>query len=227
MGEILLKDGTIVIPGEVLAKGMDYLPSKGTFREGEDIVSSVIGTFRLEGRLTKVTALKGKYIPKRNDMVIGKVVDVGTGGWRIDIDLAFNAGIPLKEGSRDFIPNGANLSDYYEVGDLIVGKIVEIKSPKIIDVSMNSPGCRKLIGGRIIHVETTRVPRIIGREGSMIKLIKEGTGSNIMVGQNGLVWISNQDTDKEYKATMAVKKVNDEAFKSGLTDKIKKFLEGK
>ena len=92
---------------------------------------------------------------------------------------------------------------------------------------MNSPGCRKLIGGRIIHVETTRVPRIIGREGSMIKLIKEGTGSNIMVGQNGLVWISNQDTDKEYKATMAVKKVNDEAFKSGLTDKIKKFLEGK
>ena len=179
MGEILLKDGTIVIPGEVLAKGMDYLPSKGTFREGEDIISSVIGTFKLEGRLTKVTALKGKYIPKRNDMVIGKVVDVGTGGWRIDIDLAFNAGIPLKEGSRDFIPNGANLSDYYDVGDIIVGKIVEVKSPKIIDVSMNFPGCRKLIGGRLIHVETTRVPRIIGKEGSMIKLIKEGTGSNI------------------------------------------------
>ncbi len=227
MGEVLLKDGTIVIPGEVLAKGMDYLPSKGTFRESEDIISSVIGVFKLEGRLAKVTALKGTYIPKKNDMVIGKVVDVGTGGWRIDIDLAFNAGIPLKEGSRDFIPNGANLSDYYDVGDVIVGKIVGTKGPKIIDISMNFPGCRKLIGGRLIRVETTRVPRIIGKEGSMIKMIKEGTGSNIMVGQNGTVWISNTDPDKEYKATMAVKKVNDEAFKSGLTDKIKKFLEGK
>jgi exosome complex component RRP4 len=227
MGDILIKDGTIVIPGEILARGMDYLPSKGTFRENEDIISSVIGTFRVEGRLAKVTPLKGKYIPKRNDMVIGKVIDVGTGGWRINIDLAFNAGIPLKDGSRDFIPNGANLSDYYEVGDIIVGKITEVKGPKIIDISMNFPGCRKLIGGRLINVETTRVPRIIGKEGSMIKMIKEGTGSNIMVGQNGKVWISNQDKEKEYKATLAVKKVNDEAFKNGLTEEVKKFLEGK
>ena len=225
MGKILAKEGNIVIPGEVLANGMDYLPSKGTFREKDEIISSIIGLFKLDARLIKVIPLKGKYIPKRNDMVIGKVSNIGFNGWMVDIGYTFKVGISLKEGSRDFIPNNSNLSDYYEVGDVVVGKIVQIKNVKIIDISMTYPGCRKLMGGRIIKVEPSRVPRIIGREGSMIKMLKEETGCNITVGQNGMVWISGTDSKNEYRAAIAIRKINDEATRSGLTDKIKKFLE--
>ena len=227
MSKVLAKEGSIVVPGEDLANGMDYLPGRGTYREGEDILSLIVGLFRVDGRLTKVIPLSGKYQPKRNDMVIGKVVDIMTGGWRVDIGYMFNAGISLKEGSRDFIPNDANLRDYYDCGDMVVGKIINMKGPKIIDVSMNMPGCRKLNGGRIIKVESSRVPRIIGKEGSMITMIKTATDCNITVGQNGLVWVSGQDAEKEHKAVNAVRKVNDEAPSKGLTDKIKKFLEGK
>lgn len=225
MGKILAKEGNVVIPGEVLANGMDYLPSKGTFREKDEIISSSIGLFKLDARLIKVIPLKGKYVPKRDDMVIGKIANIGFNGWMVDIGYTFKVGISLKEGSRDFIPNNSNLSDYYDIGEVVVGKIIQIKNVKIIDISMTYPSCRKLIGGRIIKVESSRVPRIIGREGSMVKMLKEETGCNITVGQNGLVWISGTDSKNEYRAAMAIKKINDEAPSDGLTDKIKKFLE--
>ena len=224
MGKIIVKEKSIVVPGQVLAEGMDYLPSKGTFREKEEIISYHIGSFRLDGRLIKVIPLKGPYIPKRHDMVIGKIVDITTGGWRVDIGYAFNAGISLRDGSRDFIPDGANLREYHDQGDIIVGKIFNIKGPKLIDISMTQPGCRKLTGGKIINVDSSRVPRIIGKEGSMITMIKEETGCNITVGQNGSVWLSGPDSESEHKATKAILKVNDEAASEGLTDKIKKFL---
>jgi exosome complex component RRP4 len=224
MTKILVKEKSIVVPGEILAIGMDYLPSRGTFREKENIISSIVGTFKLDARLIKVIPLNGKYEPKRNDMVIGKVVNIGHNGWMVDIGYPFNVGISLKEGSRDFIPNSANLKDYYDIGDLIVGKVIQIRNPKIIDISMTFPGCRKLIGGRIIKVESSRVPRIIGREGSMVKMLKEETGCEIKIGQNGLVWISGPDPKSEYRAAIAIKKINNEATTEGLTDIIKKFL---
>ena len=37
MSELLVKEKSIVIPGEELAKGIDFLPSYGTYREGDKI----------------------------------------------------------------------------------------------------------------------------------------------------------------------------------------------
>jgi exosome complex component RRP4 len=92
-----------------------------------------------------------------------------------------------------------------------------------VDVSMKGPGLRKLAGGRIIEVNTNKVPRIIGKQGSMIQMIKEATKCNITVGQNGLVWIDG-DIDGEIVAVDVIKKIEEEAHQSGLTDRIKEYL---
>ena len=55
----------------------------------------------------------------------------------------------------------------------------------------------------------------------MISLIKRQTGSNIVVGQNGIVWIQGGD---ENLATTVIKMVEMESHKEGLTDMIEKFL---
>ena len=44
---ILVKERDIVVPGQELADGMDYLPSEGAFREGDKIISSKLGLFNL------------------------------------------------------------------------------------------------------------------------------------------------------------------------------------
>ncbi|MBW2968416.1 KH domain-containing protein, partial [Candidatus Woesearchaeota archaeon] len=104
--------------------------------------------------------------------------------------------------------------------------ITNVTSQKLVDVSMRGPGFRKLEGGRILEVNTNKVPRIIGKEGSMITMIKNATGCKITVGQNGLVWISGEP-DKENIAIEAIKKAEKESHTQGLTDQIKGFLEKK
>ena len=221
---ILVNEREIVVPGQELANGMDYLPSEGAFREGDKIISSKLGLFNLDGRLIKVIPLGGRYIPKKNDTVIGRVSDVSFSNWRIDIGWAFDIMVHLREGSRDFIPNDADLSKYYGPGDLVVAKILKVTGTKIIDASMKMPGCRKLGPGRVIQVESSRVPRIIGKQGSMITMIKEATGCNIVVGQNGTVWLSGEDPAKERLAENAIRKIEAESHSEGLTDKINAFL---
>ncbi len=224
MGKILIEERKLVVPGEELAEGMDYLPGEGAFREDDKILAFEVGLAHVDNRLLKVIPLGGKYKPKEGDMVIGKVVDIGMYGWRIDFGWPFFATVPLKDGSRDFIPNGADLSQYYSVGDYVACKITKVVGSKIIDASMKLPGAKKLTNGRLIEVQPTRVPRIIGKQGSMISLIKEHTDCFIVVGQNGYVWISGSEPDKQLLAVKAIRQVEKEAHGEGLTDKISDFL---
>jgi len=87
---------------------------------------------------------------------------------------------------------------------------------------MEDRRCRKLRGGRIIKIAPSKVPRVIGKKGTMVRQIKNKTETKIIVGQNGLVWIKGENPNL---AARAVKKVEEEAHLSGLTDKIDEWLE--
>lgn len=227
MGKLLVKDKDIVIPGQALAEGMDYLPARGTYREKNEIRSLQIGMVSISGRLIKLIPLSGIYIPKANDNVIGKVAHVGISSWFVDIGFYNQANLSLKEASTDYIARGADLTRYYNFGDYIVTKITKVTKTKLIDITMKARGLRKLDKGRLIKVNPVKVPRIIGKAGSMISMIKEQTNCKIIVGQNGLIWLSGLDSDKERLAIKAIKLIEKEAHKEGLTDKIKKMLEKK
>ena len=76
-------------------------------------------------------------------------------------------------------------------------------------------------GGKIVNITPSKVPRLIGKAGSMISLIKEKTGCNIVIGQNGRVWIKGENEDL---ATQAVLMVNDKSHLDGLTNMVTEFL---
>lgn len=224
MSKIIVNDKEIAVPGEMLALGMDVLPGQGTYREGEKIVANRLGLASIDGRTIKLIPLSGRYSPKTGDTIICKVIDVGFSGWRMDTNSAYSAMLSMKDATSDFIQRGANLTQYYDLGDYIVCKIINVTSQKLIDVTMKGPGLRKLQGGRIIEVDSNKVPRIIGKQGSMVVMIKDATRCNIVVGQNGLIWIDG-DPFNELLAIQAIRKIEAESHLSGLTDKIKEFLE--
>ena len=224
MSKILVNDKEISVPGEALAIGMDILPGAGTYRDGEKIVANRLGLVTIEGRTIKLIPLSGRYTPKTGDVIICKVIDVGFNGWRLDTNSAYSAMLSMKDATSDFIARGANLTQYYDLGDHIVCKIINVTSQKLIDVTMKGPGLRKLKNGRVIEVDSNKVPRIIGKQGSMVILIKEGTNCNITVWQNGLIWIEGEPTN-ELLAIQTIRKIERESHLSGLTDKIKEFLE--
>lgn len=224
MGKILLKEKEVVVPGECLAEGMDYLPGQGTYREGENIFSLRIGLLSIDNRAIKIIPLTGKYIPNRGDTIIAKITDVIMSGWLLDTNTAYHAMLSMKEGTSDFIPKGSNLRKYFDFGDYVVCNITNVTSQKLVDVTVKGPGLYKLKGGRVINVNSNKVPRIIGKQGSMVSMIKNATGCRITVGQNGLLWLQGEP-EKEIITIKAIRMIEKESHKTGLTDKVKEFLE--
>lgn len=224
MGEIKVKDKDVVVPGEILAAGMDYLPSFGTYRLGDDIRASKLGLVKTEGKVVKIIPLSGRYLPKRGDTIIAEVVDILMSGWLMEFNSAYSAMLSMKEATSRFIAKGSDLSRIFALGDYVTCEIINVTSQKLIDVSMRGPSLRKLEGGRIIEVNTNKVPRIIGKEGSMVSMIKNATACRITVGQNGLLWLQGEP-ELENVAIQAIRKIEQEAHTDGLTDRIKEFLE--
>lgn len=223
--QIVVKDKDIVVPGEIIAKGMSFLPGNGAYREQDNVVAKRLGMVSIEGKVIKLIPLTGTYSPKLKDRIVGRVIDVLMQGWRMDINCPYSAVLSLKDGTSEFIPRGADLTQYFGLGDYMVCQIVNVTSQKLIDVSMRGPGLRKLKGGRILQISPQKVPRVIGKDGSMVSMIKEATGCDIVVGQNGIIWFSGEP-EGEVLAVKAFKKIEEDAHLSGLTDKIAALLKG-
>lgn len=212
----------IVIPGESITSGEDLLPGDGTRKEGKEIIAIRYGLAEESGRLVKVIPLSGIYNPRNGNVVIGKVEDITFNGWIITIDAPYSSFLPVAECPR-FI-NKNDLADYIGIGDAVAAKVTSVKT-KGIDLTVKGRGLGKLEGGMLIHINPNKVPRVIGKEGSMINLIKEKTNCHIVVGQNGFIWVKGNNVHDELFAKDAILFVSDKSFVDGLTDKTKEWLE--
>ncbi len=222
MSNILVKDRDIVIPGETLAEGMDYLPGDNTYREGEKIFSKLLGLTGVNGRVIRITPLAGPYIPKVGDKIIAKVIGMTMNGFRFDTGTAYSAMLNVKDASSRFIRN-EEMSSLLAIDDAAVVKITKVTSQNLIDLTMKEPGLHKIAGGRIVKINSQKVPRVIGKQGSMINLIKDKTGCNITVGQNGYIWIKGTP-EMELLVGKAIKLIEEKSHQGGLTEKMDAFL---
>lgn len=220
-----VQDRDIVVPGEELCEGEGFVHGKNIYKKDNKLFAGMLGMVRVEKDIIKIIPLSGKYMPKEEDRVIGKVVDVLMSGWRFEINSAYSAVLPLKEAGSDFIPKGADLTKYFDFDDYVVAQITNVTTQNLVDLSTRGPGLKKLRGGRVIKVNPTKVPRIIGKDASMVKLLKDATGCDIQVGQNGLVWVSG-DPEKEVLVINTIKKIEKESHTQGLTENIEAFLKG-
>jgi exosome complex component RRP4 len=220
------KDHEIVVPGEILADGMDYLPGQGAFREKERVISCRLGLVNIDGRALKVIPLAGSYLPKSGDQIICKVMDISYTGWRVETNTAYTAVLSMKEATSAYIERGSDLSKYFAIGDYIMAEIINVTEQNLIDITMKGPRLKRLYGGRIIEVSPVKVPRIIGKKGSMVSMIKTATGCDVVVGQNGLIWIKGEP-DSERIAVDTIHYVEINSHRQGLTEDVENFLKEK
>lgn len=210
----------LVIPGDRVGKGR---AGHGAYEEGSEVFSKHIGLAEERNGVFFVIPLSGIYNPKRGDGVIGKVEEVIFAKWIIDINSPYQAVLPLSEATEDFIDlTKTDLTKYLDYNDLLFAEISSITKTKNVQLSMKERKCRKLKGGRIIRVTPAKVPRIIGKGGSMVEMIKNMTETQIVVGQNGLVWIKGENEDV---AAEAVATIEAKSHITGLTNYIKAMLE--
>lgn len=221
--QLHIEDKQIVVPGQVLAVGLEYLPSKGTYRTNEEIRANKLGLVQVDGKVLKTISLSGRYLPKKGDTIVGRVSDVLMSGWRIDLNTMVDSVLSLKEATNEYIKRGEDLTRYFALDDWVSAKVTQVTSQNLVDVSMRGPGLQKLEGGTIIEVDSQKVPRIIGARGSMVRMLKKGTECEIMIGQNGIIWLQGEP-QMEVVAIKAIRLIEDNSHLPGLTEEIKNFL---
>ena len=212
----------IVLVGEFLGNVEGRKLGDYVYEEDGKVFSKVIGIPRINENSIDVIPLKGKYMPKIGDRVIGIITEVEVSGWFVDINSPYYAFLPLSLGVEEFIDlKRVDIARYYDLEDVIYCRITKVSKDKIVQVTMQDPHARKLTKGVIVKITPTKVARVIGKGGSMINLIQKKTGCEIIPGQNGLIWIKGKNVEKAIEAILTIEK---ESHIYGLTNKIERML---
>ncbi|MEM2142326.1 MAG: exosome complex RNA-binding protein Rrp4 [Candidatus Thorarchaeota archaeon] len=211
----------VVVPGQLLAEGR-YQSSGGTYSSNGKIYSALVGLAELRGNTVKVVPLEGVYIPREGDLVIGTVIMVAGNNWRLDIGGPYQGSLHANNALRK--PYDDDLSKYYDVGDVLACEVIAFDRTSGPFLSMRGRGLKRLVDGMVLSVSPAKIPRIIGRRGSMINMIKEHLNIQTVVGQNGRIWIKAPDLATERLAVRAFTMIEDQAHTSKLTDRINAML---
>ncbi|HYB68110.1 MAG TPA: exosome complex RNA-binding protein Rrp4 [Candidatus Acidoferrales bacterium] len=221
---ILLERKQLVTPGDLIAEG-EYIAGENTFAENNKIYAARVGIVEYENKRVDVVALKAFYIPRAGDIVIGTITEVGFNGWTVNINSPYVALLRASDVlSRPFKPQKDDLPQVLDAGDLVVAKIVSYDRTHDPQLTVAEPGLGKITRGQIVKITPTKIPRLIGRKGSMISMIKQETGCNIILGLNGVILVTGKTLEDEQLALRAIFKIEQESHTSGLTDRITQML---
>jgi len=221
---IFYENRDIVTPGDLLAEG-DYKAGKNTYKVGNKIYASRSGLVEYTDTEVRVVALNAFYVPSVGDTVIGKVVELNVNGWIVDINSPYTAILKASDVfERPFKPQRDELSEILDIGDLIIAKITSFDRTRVPTLTMRELGLGKITKGQIVKITPTKIPRVIGRKGSMINMLKKETGCRITVGQNGLILVSGRSLRDEKIAIKAILKIEHEAHTTGLTDRVAEMI---
>ncbi|MCD6330922.1 MAG: RNA-binding protein [Thermoplasmata archaeon] len=213
----------IVLPGSVVGNAKGKLPGKGVFKEGDKLYASRLGILEDKGKYVNVIPLAGVYNPNVGDTVIGVIQEVFKNAWVVDINAPYPAILNMED--TPWKMEYGETAKYLKVGDVIVALIKLVDEARNVEVSMKGKPCRKIDDGIIIEVQPSKIPRIIGKNASMLNILKKYTQCWIFVGQNGRIWIKGED-EKVNLLIKAIRKIEKEAHTFGLTERIIKMLGG-
>ncbi|MFW9941372.1 MAG: KH domain-containing protein [Candidatus Thorarchaeota archaeon] len=231
----------IVVPGEVLTEDTkNFLPGRGTIYNNDrtKIISLNIGLKQIKKNYVNVIPLRGFYTPRPGDKVIALVVDKNPVKYKCDINAKDFGTLKPKNTikrskMRSFRGSGGRGGGYreeevnterYEIGDILVVKILSADRLNKPELTTVGKYLGKKNNGFVISIDPPKIPRVIGRNGSMIKMLKNLTKTNIFVTQNGRIWLKGEDIAHERLLVESIQKIATEAHTVGLTDRMQEFI---
>jgi len=201
-----LSEKRIVVPGELLTEERKRTGDHVFIDEGK-VYSDSLGLMQQDEESVRVIPLNGKYMPQTGDLIVGIISGEQFAGYHVDINGFYDSFL-RKEGIRKPLSSGTVIS----------AKISHVDEVNEADLE----NVRVFYGGEVLDVSPVKVPRIIGKKGSMLQVLRDGTGASVMAGRNGRIWIKDGNIELLKKA---IKKIEDEAHMSNLTVRIQEFLD--
>ena len=214
-----------VLPGDFITTAPLRLQNNVVL-EGKRIISTTIGLSDVSDDSVRVISLTGVYLPKTDDMVIGTIQYIHGNSWFADINSCYQ-GMLLGQDvfGRGSYPTKSEMEERLSKGDIIFAKIANSDRQREPLISIADQSLGKIDSGELVKISPAKIPRLIGKHGSMIQTIEGSTNATITVGQNGLIVVSCDETNGLLKALAAIRMVDEQAHLINLTDKVKKMLE--
>jgi exosome complex component RRP4 len=213
-----------VVPGDKIVDG-NLRPLMNVINTGNSITATRIGIAEVGRDGVKVIPLSGVYIPRANDIIIGKVIDHSSLSWEVDINSCFYAHLPAQDVfGRDFSPARDDMSRQLSIGDVITARIIAFDRTRDPMLTIQDKDLGKIPRGELLKISATRVPRLIGKRGSMIQTIEQATQTRILIGQNGIVVVTGRNQEGVKLAVRAIRMVEEEAHTVNLTQRVKVLL---
>jgi exosome complex component RRP4 len=172
-----------------------YIASSST-----EIIATVAGTVQKTNKLLSVQPLRARYTPEIGDLVVGRIIEVQSKRWRVDVGAPVLAGLPL---SAINLPGGIlrkrtetdelQIRTFFSEGDLLVAEVQSLYQDGSASLHTRSLKYGKLRNGVFMSVSGT------GGGGGVVRARRQvwtidtvhgGGKVDVILGVNGYIWIS-------------------------------------
>ena len=220
----------IALPGITIYKGPAQKVDEKIIKDFRGYVSSLVGVAQISGKTIDLIPYKDIYRPVKGDYVIGVVVGYAPNGWFIDIGSYVKAFLPAADVlNKRFDPRKDELSKYFKIGDIVGLYVSEVRRLGNLLVTVKDlkkskdKKLGKLSDYYIIKVWSTKLPRIIGKKGSMIKLLKEKLDGDLIIAQNGVILYKGPH-EKFIILNKIITLITAKTFATGLTEYVNDLI---
>jgi exosome complex component RRP4 len=199
-------------------------PSSTTIR------SAVFGTVLKTNKLLSVIPLRARYTPEIGDLVVGRIVEVQTRRWKVDVAGPLLANLPL---SSINLPGGIlrkrtavdelNIRTFFTEGDLLVAEVQSVHQDGSASLHTRSLKYGKLRNGYFLAVAGaggggTGRKGGVARSRRQVFTVNTGRGGgevDVVLGVNGYIWISKHvEAAKEVGINRLEETVSKEVYSS-------------
>jgi exosome complex component RRP4 len=204
----------IITPGEVITSDPQWMRGHGTYMNDNSngdlapiIRSTLAGTLQKTNKLLSVVPLRARYTPEIGDLVIGRIIEVQSRRWKVDVAGALTASLLL---SSINLPGGIlrkrtsvdelNIRTFFEEGELLVAEVQSLFQDGSASLHTRSLKYGKLRNGYFMAVSGVGGGAGVVRAKRQIFTLQtssRGGEVDVILGVNGYIWISKHvDADK-------------------------------
>jgi exosome complex component RRP4 len=192
---------SIVTPGQTITDDPQWMRGHGTYvpTASTEIISTVAGIVQKTNKLLSVRPLRARYTPEIGDLVVGRIIEVQTKRWRVDVGAPVLADLPL---SAINLPGGIlrkrtetdelQIRTFFSEGDLLVAEVQSLRQDGSASLHTRSLKYGKLRNGVFVSVSGT------GGGGGVVRARRQvweidtgdkGGKVDVILGVNGYIWI--------------------------------------
>ncbi|KAI1006102.1 hypothetical protein K3495_g2117 [Podosphaera aphanis] len=193
-------ESEIVTPGETVTDDPQWMRGHGTYVPpfSTEIKAAVAGTVQKTNKLLSVRPLRARYTPEIGDLVVGRIVEVQSKKWRVDIGAPNLAALPL---SAINLPGGIQrkrtendelqIRTFFSEGDLLIAEVQQLNQNGMANLHTRSLKYGKLRNGVFMSVSGTGGGGVARarRQVWQIETANGGGKVQVILGVNGYIWI--------------------------------------